>query len=57
MSVLSYQYLMLSSKVTPVMGMSYFSINGVLVLSFSLMAIHTVKFIVDDVASLKSSKQ
>lgn len=57
MSVLSYQYLMLSSKVTPVMGMSYFAINGVLVLSFSLMAIHTVKFIVDDVACLKSSKQ
>ena len=57
MSVLSYQYLMLSSKVTPVMGMSYFAINGVLLLSFSLMAIHTVKFIVDDVASLKSSKQ
>ncbi|KAB0304004.1 TRAP transporter small permease [Vibrio fortis] len=57
MSVLSYQYLMLSSKVTPVMGMSYFAINGVLLLSFSLMAIHTVKFIVDDVASLKSSNQ
>lgn len=57
MSVLSYQYLMLSNKVTPVMGMSYFAINGVLVLSFCLMAIHTVKFIVDDLASLKSSKQ
>ncbi|OIQ26472.1 TRAP transporter small permease [uncultured Vibrio sp.] len=54
MSVLSYQYLMLSNKVTPVMGMSYFYINGVLLLCFSLMAIHTVKFIVDDVALLKS---
>lgn len=56
MSVLSYQYLMLSNKVTPVMGMSYFAINGVLVASFSLMAIHTIKFIVDDLADLKSTK-
>ena len=32
MAVLSYQYLMLSNKVTPVMGMSYFAINGVLLL-------------------------
>ncbi|MCF7506703.1 MULTISPECIES: TRAP transporter small permease [Vibrio] len=55
MAVLSYQYLMLSNKVTPVMGMSYFSINGVLLLCFSLMAIHTVRFIVNDVASLKRS--
>ncbi|MGF1694391.1 TRAP transporter small permease [Vibrio kyushuensis] len=53
MVVLSYQYLMLSNKVTPVMGMSYFSINGVLVLCFSLMAIHTVRFIVEDIALLK----
>ncbi|WP_139084190.1 TRAP transporter small permease, partial [Vibrio lentus] len=55
MAVLSYQYLMLSNKVTPVMGMSYFAINGVLLLCFSLMAIHTVRFIVSDVASLKRS--
>ena len=55
MAVLSYQYLMLSNKVTPVMGMSYFAINGVLLLCFSLMAIHTVRFIVNDVASLKRS--
>ncbi|PML19245.1 TRAP transporter small permease, partial [Vibrio sp. 10N.261.52.A1] len=45
MAVLSYQYLMLSNKVTPVMGVSYFVINGVLLLCFSLMAIHTVRFI------------
>ncbi|MFS1475152.1 TRAP transporter small permease [Vibrio lentus] len=55
MAVLSYQYLMLSNKVTPVMGMSYFAINGVLLLCFSLMAIHTVRFIFSDVASLKRS--
>lgn len=55
MVVLSYQYLMLSNKVTPVMGMSYFAINGVLLLCFSLMAIHTVRFIVSDIASLKRS--
>ncbi|PSW20128.1 TRAP transporter small permease [Photobacterium sanctipauli] len=53
MAVLSYQYMMLSNKVTPVMGMSYFTINGVLFLCFVLMAIHTVKFIADDVAALK----
>ncbi|WP_261816034.1 TRAP transporter small permease [Vibrio gallicus] len=57
MAVLSYQYLMLSNKVTPVMGMSYFSINGVLLLCFSLMAIHTVRFIIDDIASLKRSSK
>ncbi|MCY9863597.1 TRAP transporter small permease [Vibrio coralliirubri] len=57
MAVLSYQYLMLSNKVTPVMGVSYFVINGVLLLCFSLMAIHTVRFIASDVASLKSSSK
>ncbi|KJY71577.1 C4-dicarboxylate ABC transporter permease [Vibrio coralliilyticus] len=57
MAILSYQYLMLSNKVTPVMGLSYFVINGVLVLCFVLMAIHTVKFIVDDVALLKRSQK
>lgn len=53
MAYLSYDYMMLSSKVTPVMGMSYFTINGVLFLCFSLMAIHTLKFIKDDVAQLR----
>ncbi|MFV8460715.1 TRAP transporter small permease [Vibrio campbellii] len=57
MAVLSYQYLMLSNKVTPVMGVSYFVINGVLLLCFSLMAIHTVRFIENDVASLKRSSK
>ncbi|MEC7940275.1 MAG: TRAP transporter small permease [Pseudomonadota bacterium] len=56
-AVLSYQYLMLSNKVTPVMGVSYFVINGVLLLCFSLMAIHTVRFIANDVASLKRSSK
>ncbi|CAH7163488.1 C4-dicarboxylate ABC transporter permease [Vibrio chagasii] len=57
MAVLSYQYLMLSNKVTPVMGVSYFVINGVLLLCFSLMAIHTVRFIANDVASQKRSSK
>ncbi|CDT36188.1 MULTISPECIES: TRAP transporter small permease [Vibrio] len=57
MAVLSYQYLMLSNKVTPVMGVSYFVINGVLLLCFSLMAIHTVRFIANDAASLKRSSK
>ncbi|MFM2639982.1 TRAP transporter small permease [Vibrio chagasii] len=57
MAVLSYQYLMLSNKITPVMGVSYFVINGVLLLCFSLMAIHTVRFIANDVASLKRSSK
>jgi len=57
MAVLSYQYLMLSNKVTPVMGVSYFVINGVLLLCFSLMAIHTVRFIANDVAFLKRSSK
>ncbi|KHT62173.1 C4-dicarboxylate ABC transporter permease [Photobacterium gaetbulicola] len=56
MAVLSYQYTMLSNKVTPVMGMSYFTINGVLFISFALMALHTVKFIIEDINVLKCSK-
>lgn len=57
MAVLSYQYMMLSNKVTPVMGMSYFTINGVLFVSFVLMALHTVKFIFDDLNTLKRGKK
>ena len=53
MAYLSYDYMMLSSKVTPVMGMSYFTINGVLFLCFTLMAFHTLKFIKDDVDQLR----
>jgi hypothetical protein len=47
--------MMLSSKVTPVMGMSYFTINGVLFLCFTLMAFHTLKFIKDDVDQLRDA--
>lgn len=57
MAYLSYQYTMLSSKVTPVLGMSYFSINAVLVACFSLMAIHTVGFMIEDFKSMKEAQQ
>jgi TRAP-type C4-dicarboxylate transport system permease small subunit len=52
LAYLSYDYMMLSNKVTPVMGMSYFTINGVLFLCFSLMSIHTVNFILRDLKEL-----
>jgi TRAP-type C4-dicarboxylate transport system permease small subunit len=52
LAYLSYDYMMLSNKVTPVMGMSYFTINGVLFLCFSLMSIHTVNFILSDLKQL-----
>lgn len=55
MAYLSYDYTMLSNKVTPVMGMSYFTINGVLFVCFSLMAIHTLNFIKNDVKQLKDT--
>lgn len=48
MGYLALDYTMLSSKVTPVMGMSYLPINSVLVFCFFMMAIHTIKFIRDD---------
>ena len=51
---LSVDYLMLSSKVTPVMGISYFYINSVLVLSFALMTIHTIRFLVQEVQHLRN---
>ena len=51
LAYLSVNYTMLSTKVTPVMGMSYFTINGVLVVCFSLMTIHTLKFIKDDLTN------
>jgi len=53
MSYLSYDYMMLSNKVTPVIGMSYFTINGVLFVSFTLMALHTLRFIKEDVDQLR----
>ena len=49
---LSFDYLMLSSKSTPVMGISYFYINSVLVLSFGLMALHTLRFLAQDITLL-----
>ena len=52
LAYLSYDYMMLSNKVSPVMGMSYFTINGVLLLCFSLMTIHTVNFIRSDLKQL-----
>jgi len=56
LSYLSYDYMMLSNKVTPVMGMSYFTINGVLFLCFSLMSIHTVNFILRDIKQLRKKQ-
>ena len=56
MAYLSYDYTMLSSKVTPVMGMSYFTINGVLVFSFSLMVIHTLVFLKDEILLLREKR-
>ncbi len=53
LAYLSYEYTMLSNKTTPVMGVSYFWVNIVLVLSFGLMAFHTVRFILNDIKSLK----
>ncbi|WP_299666488.1 TRAP transporter small permease [uncultured Psychromonas sp.] len=57
LAYLSYDYMMLSNKVTPVMGMSYFTINGVLFLCFSLMSIHTVNFIFKDIKQLRQPAQ
>ncbi|MFT4835331.1 MAG: TRAP-type C4-dicarboxylate transport system permease small subunit [Psychromonas sp.] len=55
LTYLSYDYMMLSNKVTPVMGMSYFTINGVLFLCFFLMSIHTLNFIRSDLKQLRSN--
>ena len=54
LAYLSFQYTMLSNKTTPVIGMSYFFVNIVLVLCFGLMALHTVRFIVNDLKTLQS---
>ncbi len=53
---LSVDYLMLSTKFTPVMGISYFYINSVLVLSFALMTIHTIRFLVQEVQYLRNNQ-
>ncbi len=51
---LSFDYMMLSSKSTPVMGISYFYINSVLVLSFGLMTLHTVRFLAQEISLLRN---
>ena len=53
LAYLSFQYTMLSNKTTPVMGMPYFWVNIVLVLSFGLMAFHTVILILNDINKFK----
>lgn len=55
LAYLSYQYMMLSNKTTPVMGVSYFWVNIVLVLSFGLMALHTVRFIISDIKKMRQA--
>ena len=50
---LSYDYMMLSTKITPVIGMPYFYINIVLLISFAMMAIHTLRFLVQEIISLR----
>jgi TRAP-type C4-dicarboxylate transport system permease small subunit len=53
LAYLSYEYTMLSSKTTPVMGVSYFWVNIALILCFGLMALHTVRMIFIDIKTLK----
>lgn len=55
LTYLSYEYTMLSSKTTPVMGVSYFWVNIVLILCFGLMAFHTVRMIFNDIRTLKAA--
>ncbi|KIN71960.1 TRAP transporter small permease [Sulfitobacter guttiformis] len=54
LTYLSYEYTMLSNKTTPVMGISYFWVNIVLIFCFGLMALHTVRMIVNDIKTLKA---
>ena len=53
MMKLSIDYLMLSNKTTPVMGLSYFYVNSALTLSFCLMTLHSVRFIVEEIKVLR----
>lgn len=55
LAYLSYEYTVLSNKTTPVMGLPYFWVNIVLVLCFGLMALHTIRFIINDIKALKSA--
>jgi TRAP-type C4-dicarboxylate transport system permease small subunit len=56
LAYLSYEYTMLSKKTTPVMGVSYFWVNIVLVLCFGLMALHTVRFIISDIKKMRQAE-
>ena len=53
LAYLSFEYTMLSNKTTPVMGISYFWVNIVLVLCFGLMAFHTIALMFNDIKKLK----
>ena len=57
MAKLSIDYLMFSNKTSPVMGLSYFYVNGALTLSFCLMTIHSIKFIVDEIMTLRQMRK
>ncbi|KEQ17294.1 TRAP transporter small permease [Endozoicomonas numazuensis] len=54
MTWLSFDYLMISTKSTPVMGLSYFYINSVLLLCFGMMFLHTVRFIAREVMEMRA---
>ncbi|WP_062270279.1 TRAP transporter small permease [Endozoicomonas arenosclerae] len=56
MSWLSFDYLMISTKSTPVMGLSYFYINSVLLFSFGMMLVHTVRFIVQEIMEMRAMR-
>ncbi len=55
LAFLSYQYTMLSNKTTPVIGLSYFTINIVLILCFGLMTLHTMRFILNELKQFKQN--
>lgn len=56
LAYLSFEYTMLSNKTTPVMGVPYFWVNIVLVLCFGLMALHTVRFIFNDIKNMRRAE-
>ena len=47
---------MFSNKTTPVMELSYFYVNGALTLSFFLMTLHSMGFIVEEIKVLRHSR-
>ncbi|MGI9282662.1 MAG: TRAP transporter small permease [Endozoicomonas sp.] len=54
MTWLSFDYLMISTKSTPVMGLSYFYINSVLLLCFGMMCLHTLRFIAQEIMEMRA---